>query len=359
MTSIEDLLPNKNLEDVFDLKAVEIMKRITDILSIATIMLSVFVIYVVITVTPKYMHGLKPYLLFYVLSGLSEKLLAALFKPFVIFPYGIFYPVGWLAPMSHTMVQVLSPSTYVVTFLLLTSLLMLLIDRYFAMTVTHPESAPFYKKKLFYLFLCLTVSTVACAIDFYANLCMDQYNYGEVTAQFMLRKISGSQKLLDYQPDLLSFNLSNTAPQTLTGYAVMGGGGFFLVLFTVFIFLNIIAAKKAINFVSVRSRRNHNMLIRMTYAQIVGLLAFIFLPQIAFFTVSGYFANASYLFAVGLTIQEFFLLYDIGVTVFFIRPYRIFMVDLFCRWTNEHGFFLKPSRASDAATKINTIFRRK
>ena len=357
MTSIEDLLPNKNLEDVFDLKAVEIMKRITDILSIATIMLSVFVIYVVITVTPKYMHGLKPYLLFYVLSGLSEKLLAALFKPFVIFPYGIFYPVGWLAPMSHTMVQVLSPSTYVVTFLLLTSLLMLLIDRYFAMTVTNVVAAPFYKKKLFYLILCLTISTIACLINYYANFFMDQYNYSETTAQLMLKKISGSQRLLDYQPDLLSINLSSTLASTLTGYSVIICGAFFLVLFTVFIFLNITAAKKAIHFVSVKSRKNHNMLIRMTYAQIIGLLAFIFLPQFSFYYLSGYFSNASHLFAIGLTIQDFFLLYDISVTVICIKPYRTFVINLICKWSKQPSMFTRSSKVSDAVVRVNTMSR--
>ncbi|KAE9556633.1 hypothetical protein FO519_000039 [Halicephalobus sp. NKZ332] len=357
MTSLEDLLPNMALEDVFDLRAVEMMKRFTDILSIATIILSVFVIYLIFTATPKYMYGLRPYLLFYVLSGLSEKIVAALFKPFVIFPYGIYYPVGWLAPMSHTTVQILSSTTYVVTFLLLTSLLMLLIDRYFAMTVTNPNTAPFYKKKLFYLFLCLTISTIACVVNYYANLFMGQHNYGEVSARYLLKKISGSQKLLDYQPDLLSFNLSNTFPQSLIGYSVIGCGGFFFVLFAIFIILNIFVAKKAMHFVSVRSRRNHNMLIKMTYAQILGLLAFIFIPQISFFYLSAYFSNATYLFAVGLTVQDFFLLYDIGVTVICIRPYRVFVADLFCKWNKEPSSLTRSTRISDAVVKVNTISR--
>lgn len=355
MASIEDLLPNVALEDVFDFNAVEMTRKITDVLSIATIILSIFVTYLILAITPRYMREIKPYLLFYVLTGLTEKIIAALFKPFVIFPYSIYYPVGWLAPMSHTTVQILSATTYFMIFLLLTSLLMLLIDRYFAMTVTNSIITPFYKKKVFYLFVCLAVTAIVFAVNIYANLFMDQYNYGEVTTRFMLRKISGSQQLLDFQPDLLSFNLSVTAPQLLIEYTIIGFGSFFLVLFIVFIVLNVVAAKKVMHLVSVKSRKNHSMLIRMTYAQIVGVVGFIFLPHIAFLALSMNIKNTSYLFAVALTVQDFFLLYDLAVTVFYIKPYRVYIVNLPFKCIKTSYNLTGSNRVSSVLVMMNTV----
>ena len=357
MTSIEDLLPNVALEDVFDLDVIEVMKIITDVVSIATIVLSLFVIYVIITVTPKYMRELKRYLLFYVLAGLSEKIIAALSKSFVILPHAIYYPVGWLSPMSHTTVQILAVLSYMVTFLLLTSLLMLLVDRYLAMTVTNSDSAPFYKKKWFYLVICLTASGITSSIHFYAYFFMDQFHSGEVTARYMLKKISGSQKLLDYQPDLLSFNMNVTLPQGLATNSVIACEIFFFILFFIFITLNIIVAKKAMHLVSVKSRRNHNMVVKMTYAQVFGILAFIFLPQFSFYYLYGLFTNTSHLYAIGLTVKDFFLLYDIGVTVICIKPYRDFMINLIFKCTSTSGHWGGSSRASDAAARANTMSR--
>lgn len=330
-----DKLPVLNVSSVFDYNFMLSIKRTNDVLAIITILLSILMMYLIIKVTPTSMKSFKPYLLFYVISGLINHLINVFYIPVIILPYSIIFPIGWLSPMPYIISKLFNFLSTVCNYIVLISLLMLLIKKYFVITVINQtEKLIFYKKISFYLILSIIVSLIPTILTAYLMFISNRYNSAQETANLIKSKINNSDGILKWQPELLSnrFDISEVdlSIQKIGPYVSLGCVIFFFILYLIFIILNTVHIKNSAHWMTTKSKRNHIMLLRMLTIQVFGLSFFTFAPQIFFYFM--YLINdRSKAYCIVWTIKNVFFLYDATVTITFIKPYRMFIVGLFVR----------------------------
>uniref|UniRef100_A0AC34Q3U2 Uncharacterized protein n=1 Tax=Panagrolaimus sp. JU765 TaxID=591449 RepID=A0AC34Q3U2_9BILA len=196
-----------NLEDVYDESIVKFFNQLMSIIGFCGVFLNFAVILIVHFKSPKSMKKFKKYLLLYLFCNFCIELLALLYKPIGISAYVIIYPQGFLSPMNAQLSKTLL--TLIIIFLagFAACFLMMLIDRYFALSNFLTENPKFYKDpNVYFLIFGIILFIVDFGIVYIINF-TTFIQSPEKTSEIIMKYIIGGEKLLKFQPNLISANL--------------------------------------------------------------------------------------------------------------------------------------------------------
>ena len=314
MITLEELYP----------KFIHVYLTVMKITSFIGVLVSLCAILIIYFRTPLCMGSFKPLLLLYTMSQFFFELAQLLYEPIGLRLIAVTYPRGLLSPMK------IGTSKAFLLFLIFdfltmnVLLVMMLINRYFAMRNSIPKIRKVYEYPIFYYVILTALLVFSLPFGIYFIYYSSFFRTTEDTAKMIRENIIGGEQLLAWQPSLLSANV-DTPIRPIPFIFFSSVMGIVVLFFIIFFVLCICKLKTSFHEFSLNAKALHIMLLKCvllqclttmsTMTSCVGALVLSLLLRSSSIT-----QYVAFFFAWALPIV------DCSFTIVVITPYREFVL---------------------------------
>ena len=288
------------------------------------ILISFCVILIIYFQTPLCMKSFKPLLLLYTISQFFFELGQLLYEPIGVKSVAVTYPRGLLSPMKIEISKALI-LFLILDFLAMNVLLvMMLINRYFAMSNIIPKRRKIYEHPAFYYIILtvflLSVLPVGVYFIYYSSF----FRTAEETAKMIRENVIDGEELLSWQPSLLSANTEAPIRPILFIYFsfIMG---IIVLFFIIFFFLCWHKLRTSFHEFSLNAKALHIMLLKCVLFQCLTAMSTMTIC-VGTLTLLLVLRSSSVIQPVIFILAWVFPIVDCSFTIIIIRPYREFFL---------------------------------
>ena len=311
-------------ENVYDESFINIFSSIMTVIGFTAVLILFCMILIIYFKTPSSMKTVKIYLLLYTIFGFYFELIIILYKPIGISSISTIYPIGLLSPMDSKISQLLM--TFMISSLLgmILWFILMLIDRFFAMSNYTSKNLKFYRNPIFYnviLFLNYIIDILLCIYVVYFS---PFFRSPEDTAEYIRMTVLDGERLLNIQPKLLSSDWTTMTPLIVAFGATIS----YLIPFFIFFALCVYKLKTSLHKFNSYMKKVHVMLFKCIVFQCLSILATVGLPVIVEILAIIYKLPEAFVLIPYAFIWSFPII-DCFVTIIIIRPYREFVLNIF------------------------------
>ena len=317
--------PSGNISTEYNESAEYVVNIIIDITSCVTLLTSLWIIYLIFYKFPSMMSTYRKYLLFNVCFEMLNVIIGSLGKPRILYEYFILFASG-LLPCQNGVVTILCYVFWSNCLIWSSTCLVLIhIERYYAIHEDLSRNSYFLKPKFFvYFYLVVNVlSTSAIAIS---GLFGDVFIQGPAVAAY-LEKLGGGKNLLAKYPGVVLLNNKYTIWSLVCFSSMIITSIFIIVPLFTFLLLNAFTGFKPINSSNCSSKTKATRITLLQASILQSLLLFItgVIPIIFLLTAL---VRAKTIIKMGYMecILNFYPLSDSIVILLFIKPHR----DIIC-----------------------------
>lgn len=308
---------NENTEKILD--------TIIDATSVLTIITSLFIIYLIFYKSPALMSTYKKYLLLNVLLEIWNVIISSLGKPRVLFGLFIGFTTG-LFPIHDGLGTILIFVFWTNAVIWSSTCLILIhIERYYSLHRVPWENSSRLNPR-FFAYTYVILNTLTFLVLIISGIAGDVFIHGLGVSNY-LEEIGGGEDFLRKYPGTILLNNQGTV-WVLVYYSFLILSSIYIVipLFT-FLLLNAFTGFKAINSTnySLKIKQIHNTLLQASIFQVILLFIFGTIPVI-FFLVSLIAETSVINMGVMQCVLHFYPLSDNIVILFFVKPYRDFIL---------------------------------
>ena len=245
-----------------------------------------------------------------------------LYKLYVILPYGIFYPIGLLAPMSATLSVAFETFTSFTIAGMMIIILIMAFERYFALIVF----TKFYQKPIFYIGYYIILYIIYIIVSIGVTYKLEIFLSPEEAKQIINKYIQGGEILLQRQPSLTGFPTDPS--KTLVTFGIL----FFMMLNiaipgVITLILGFRIVNKSKNFFALQSNTHHKVLLRLIMFQGILFILMIGLPLLIAISAFATKLHSSVFFSC-MSVISCFPIVDSLIIIYSIKPYRQAIVKL-------------------------------
>ena len=311
------------LEDIYDENVADIFIIVMSVIGYIGIASSFTVFFIIFFKSPTSMKRFRFCLLCYVFFNFLAELVILLYKPIYIPKFIILYPRGLLSPMNDITSKLLLGLIFTSGFGILAVFIILLIERYAAMSFHESLAAKnFYKHPSFYTFVQWSILTFLIITVFLFFFLVKVFHPVKDTFEVIQKYVVDGQKLLDFQPNLLRVNqeiIKYLAPLFFIAFLI------FITLLIVFFSLCSCSVKQFSSKFSQKVLNNNRMLFRSICFQFLAVISFIIIPITGIMTVILLNISSKYTFYFAMAVIWTFPIVDNVVIISTITPYRKFI----------------------------------
>ena len=312
------------LEDIYDENVADIFVIVMSVIGWIGIVSSITVFLIIFFKTPLFMKKFRFYLLCYVFCNLVAELVTLLYKPIYIPEFIVIYPRELLSPMNDTTSKLLFGILFTSGLGNLVIFLIILIERYAAMSINGPLSMKtFYKHPTFYIFSEWVIVCIVTISSFLSIFLIGVFYPAEETYVITKNYIIGGDKLLNFQSNLIRLN--QRIFKSIAPFFIFV---FFLHAVTLIIFF-ILCFRSIKNYsfkFAVKTLENNKMLLKSICFLFLTMLCFVILPLTALIIIMFLNLSSKYIFYYVVVMISTFAILDNIVIIMTITPYRKFIV---------------------------------
>lgn len=321
------------LRDIYNKNFADLFVSIVSIIGFFGLISSAIIFYIVLSKDTAYMNKFKFYLLCYTVSNAAIELIILLYKPICIPRFMLIYPRGSLSPMNVTTSKILLFGIFVSGFSTLTFFLIMLIERYSAMTTIGLATVfkrfenvnifKLFKSMNIYIFVCYLSLINISIICFLIIFLSDSFYDPEITQQIILSNVVNGSELLKFQPNLLQIDLQV--------YKILGPCAVAIIItylaltFNIYYFCLYSHRKHSLHFPPKISETNKILFKSITF-QFIALILFVLLPLTFMIILPILNNHLSSVYSCFIMIIWSFPVVDNFVIIFSIKPYRKFVL---------------------------------
>ena len=313
------------LEEIYDEDMADIFVTIMSIIGYIGAGSSIAIFLIIFFKSPAPMKKFRLYLLAYVYCNFIMEVDILLYKPIYIPKLILSYPRGLLSPMNDLVSRILIGILFIIGFIILAVFIMMLIERYSAMSIHGSLSIRnFHKHPTFYTYSNLVMfviwTTSLLSGLFFFNL----FSPADETFVIIQNYVIGGEKLLNFQPSLIRVN------RKVFKYigSIFGIVLFFYVigLIALFYFCHK-ALKEDSSKYSKKTWENSKMLFKSMCFQLLTMICFIVITLITMLVVLFLNLPSIHAFYFAIALIWTFPIIDNAVIIVTITPYRRFIAN--------------------------------
>ena len=332
------------IEDIYDERIADIFVLTMSIIGCIGTVSSICVLLIIFFKSTASMKTFKLCLLCYAFCNLAIELTILLYKPIYIPQLIMLYPRGFLSPMNDVTSKILSLMVFICACGIMIIFLIMLIERYAAMSI-HPPLARwnFYKHPTFYIVLLWIFLPVIALFFIFIVFALNAIYPAKETFELIQKYVIGSEQFLSFQPSLIRVNQDIVKLLSPIFFVIILAYTFFLILYFVLCF----KALKNSSAFSAKTWETNKMLFKSVCFQFLTMISMIVLPLFLLIVLVALNLTSKYIFYFIVMIPWVFPIVDHIVIIMTIAPYRIFVLGKFkCfrYWTESH-VVIKPFNA--------------
>ena len=310
------------LKDIHDQTIVNILSCFITIISCIGISMSLALLVIISYCSPPTMIKFRWFLLAYIFFVILLEIEMLLYKLYVILPYGIFYPIGLLAPMSATMSVTFETSMSFTIAGMMIIILLMAFERYFALI----PFSKFYQKPKFYISYYVILFVIYIIVSIVITYKLGIFLSPEEVKKIIEKYIQGGEVLLEKQPSLSGF------PTDAFKIFITFGVLFFMMVNIaipgiITLILGFRIVNKSKSFFARQSNSHHIVLLRLIMFQGMLFILMIGLPLLI--AISAFITKLhSSVFFICMCVVSCFPIFDFFIIIFTIKPYRQAIIGL-------------------------------
>ena len=351
------------LKDVYNKDIADIFVLVISIIGFVGVLLSVFTFFIILFKSTPSMKKFKFYLLWYTASTASAEIFILLYKPIYFSSFAIIYPRGLLSPMDATTSKLFLLGILVSGFGIMVFLLIMLIERYFAMSIASSSNRfSWLKNPNFYIYCWYLLFIVACIIAVFFVFIFDSFYDPKITQNIILSNTVNGIELLTFQPSLVQFN--NIVFRYL-GPVIICAIVLYFTCLLAFYSLCFYSYRKYYSKFSSSTRETNKMLFRSLNFQMLMMIFCVMFPMISIVITSYLDSFSEYVYYMSIAVLWSAPIVDTIIIIFSIRPYRYFVLENIIPFKNLFKYiFIKNAKAiqpvqSTGIEPSNQMFRMK
>ena len=321
------------LEELYDENFADIFVATISVIGFIGLISSTLVFLIIFFKSTSSMKKFRSYLLCYVSCNLVVEIFILLYKPIYIPKFIVLYPRGFLSPMNDIVSKILLGMICTSGFGIMSIFMIMLIERYAAMSIHRPlDIRNFYKHPSLYIFCIWVFFFTFTIITFLVLFVLNMLHPAEETFEILRKYIINGETFLNFQPKLIRVN---TEMVKIIAPIVFLAIFMYLIVLTALFGLCFYSIRKYSSKLSLKSLENNKMLFKSIFFQFLTMIFMIVIPLIVFSCLVAFNLVVKNIYYFMMAMIWIFPTVDNIVIIVTITPYRRFI-------TNKMMWFVAP-----------------